>query len=293
MPPWQNCWHGSINLNNGRCRLRPVIFSWHRATRVSDPPNARQEKIMQDNLPTPEALSNEIEQYQVYSRIEMVSIFRSIAEKHSFVTVYFNQGEEFFVTTLLAVNPDFEEMVFDQGADAEMHKKMLASQRLLLVGFVEQIKVQFTVPRAEPTLHEGRPAFRVRMPDSILRLQRRNFYRVPLPQIRPLTCQIPRPDKPGQVVEVRIADLSVGGVAMMILPSDLRLESGMILQNCKIDIPDFGTVTTALEIRHLRADDEDSKNQRAGCQFVGIPGPMMSVLQRYINQVDRERRQLT
>ncbi len=248
---------------------------------------------MEENLPTPEPPSNDIEQYQVYSRMEMMSIFHAIAEKHTFVTVYFNQGEEFVVTTLLAINPEFEELVFDVSADSAMQHKMLASQRLLLIGFVEHIKVQFTVNRAEPTTHEGRPAFRVRMPDSVLRLQRRNFYRVPLPQMRGLTCQIPRPDMPGQLLEVRIADLSVGGIAMMILPSDLRLQSGMVLQNCKIDIPDFGTVTTALEIRHLREDDDNPNNQRAGCQFVGIPGPMMSVLQRYINQVDRERRQLS
>jgi c-di-GMP-binding flagellar brake protein YcgR len=247
---------------------------------------------MDDSLPTPEPASGEIEQYQIYSRMEMFSVFHAIIDHRAFVTVYFNQGEDFVVTSLLAVNPDFEELVFDLGADPQANQRMMASQRLLLVSFVEAIKVQFSVNRAEPTTHNGRPAFRVRLPDSVLRFQRRNYYRVPLPQMRGLTCQIPRPDKPGQMLEVRILDLSVGGVAM-ILPSDLRLEGGMVLQDCKIEIPDFGAVTTALEIRHLRQDDDNPDTQRAGCQFVGIPGPMMSVLQRYINQVDRERRLLT
>lgn len=243
-------------------------------------------------LPTPETPSNDIEQYQIYSRMEMLSIFRAIIEQRSFVTVYFNQGDDFLVTNLVAANPDFEELVCDMGSDTEANQRMLAAQRLLFVSFVESIKVQFSVARAEPTTFQGHAAFRIRMPDSILRFQRRNYYRVPLPTMRNITCQIPRPDAPGQLLEVRILDLSVGGIAMMLLPSDLRLEHGMLLQNCKIEIPEFGTVTAALEIRHLRPEENQADTQRVGCQFVGIPAPMMSLLQRYINQVDRERRQL-
>lgn len=243
-------------------------------------------------IPTPETSTDEIEQYQIYSSMEKLSIFRAVMDQRSFLTVYFNQGNDFLVTNLIAVNPDFEELVCDMGSDESANQRMLAAQHLLFVSFVESIKIQFSVTRAEPTTFQGRPAFRVRMPDSILRLQRRNYYRVPLPTMRNLLCQIPRPDAPGQMLEVRILDLSVGGIAMMLLPADLRLEHGMLLQNCKIEIPEFGTVTAALEIRHLRPEEDNLETQRVGCQFVGIPAPMMSLLQRYINQVDRERRQL-
>lgn len=244
-------------------------------------------------IPTPEPPSSDIEQYQIYSRMEMLSIFRAIIEHRSFVTVYFNQGDDFLVTSLLAVNPDFEELVLDVSTEEAANQQMLNAARLLIVSFVESIKIQFSVSRAELTTFQGHQAFRMRMPDSILRFQRRNYYRVPLPTMRNLVCQIPRPDIPGQILEVRILDLSVGGIAMMVLPSDLRLEHGMLLKNCKIEIPEFGTVTTTLEVRHIRPEEGNIENQRIGCQFVGIPAPMMSVLQRYINQVDRERRQLT
>jgi c-di-GMP-binding flagellar brake protein YcgR len=33
-----------------------------------------------------------------------------------------------------------------------------------------------------------------------------------------------------------------------------------------------------------------SKSQRAGCEFVKLPGPMLTLIQRYIIKVERERK---
>jgi len=67
------------------------------------------------------------------------------------------------------------------------------SQRIAFVAFLNQVKAQFVVPHAEPTTWEGLPAIRVRVPDSVLRLQRREYYRIQPPVARPLLCSLPDP----------------------------------------------------------------------------------------------------
>ena len=245
-------------------------------------------------LPSPESESADYEKYQVYSRIEMLSLLREMMGGRNPMTIYFNQGEDFIVSQVLAVNPEFEELILDFGPDQSANQRLLKSSRLVIVTFLEHIKIQFTAQLAESTNFKGEPAFRIRLPDSMIRLQRRNFYRVETPRVDPLTCYVPLPDHPDGGVTIKIYDLSVGGLGLVTAPSDVWLIKGMTFMNCKLHIPDHGEVITGLEIRHV----EDLKNtttpqQKIGCQFVGLPAQMVTVLQRYIIKMERDRRALS
>ncbi|WP_158529640.1 flagellar brake protein [Parvibium lacunae] len=245
-------------------------------------------------LPAPESESADTEKYQIYSRIEILSLLREMIATRTPVTIYFNQGDDFIVSQVLSVNPDFEEVILDFGPDQDTNQRLLKSNRLLFVTFLDHIKIQFSVTRAESTSFEGGPAFRIRLPDSVIRLQRRNFYRIETPKIDPLVCYVPLPDHPDGGVSIKIHDLSVGGVCMVTAPSDVWLIKGMTFHNCKLQIPDHGEVVTGLEIRHVEdLKDSPTPLQKIGCQFVGLPAPMVTVLQRYIIKTERDRRALT
>ncbi len=59
-----------------------------------------------------------------------------------------------------------------------MNRRITESKLATFVTFLDQIKVQFNALRIEMTSFGGKPALRARLPDSLMRLQRRNFYRV-------------------------------------------------------------------------------------------------------------------
>jgi c-di-GMP-binding flagellar brake protein YcgR len=164
-------------------------------------------------------------------------------------------------------------------------QRLLESRHITFVTFVDQIKVQFHAQRAEATTWDGKPALRIRLPDSLLRLQRRNFYRVPPGRNAQLMCEIPLPQ--GGVARFAVGDISVGGLAMIAGPAHAELQAGTVFHNCKIELPGHGSFLTSLEIRNNCSDAG-----RYGCQFLNLAGPVVSLIQRYINQLERTRRSL-
>ncbi|MGQ0509190.1 MAG: flagellar brake protein [Betaproteobacteria bacterium] len=240
----------------------------------------------------PEANALDHERFQVYSRIEIVALLRAVADARIAVTVYFNQGAEFIVTNVLSVNPEFEELILDLGADARANQRLLQSARMNVVTFLDHIRLQFQVQRAEETVHEQLPALRVRLPEVLTRLQRRNFYRLRASVVKPVCATFVDPSDRARRASLRILDLSCGGVALVSGAGDPELEVGAILEDCRIDLPEVGILTGALEVRSAGRHEEGARaNQlRYGCQFFNLAPALANAVQRYITKTERERR---
>lgn len=236
----------------------------------------------------PEPETPETEQYFTYSRREIVNVVEEMIDSRALVTVYFNQGEEHFVTNVMNFNPEFEELVFDAAPQPSMNQRITESRRNTFVTFLERIKIQFHTQRVETTTFEGRPALRTRLPESLMRLQRRNYFRVAAPVAKPLQCTVPLPG--GGTLQFTVRDLSVGGLAMIAGPASTEFKAGMVFHNCEIDLPGHGEIKVSLEIRNDHGGGPAGLSQRYGCQFLNLAGPVVSLIQRYINQLERAHR---
>jgi len=233
------------------------------------------------------------ERYQVESRFEIVALLRAIAESRTAVTLYFNQGSDFIVSNILDVNPEFEALILDLGADAAANRRLLDATHVTVISFLDNIRLQFHVQRVEETVHEQLPALRIRLPEALVRLQRRNFYRVRTPVVKPIAAAFPYPLQRDKHLVMRIADLSCGGVALVSAETDPALLPGMLLQNCRIDLPEVGVLDSVLEVRNVanHVEGARSKQLRYGCQFVSLPPALASAVQRYITRIERARAQ--
>lgn len=238
----------------------------------------------------PEPETADCEQFFTYARREIIGVMEDIIGRGALVTAYYAGGEECFVTSLLHLNPEFEELVLDHAPAEAQNQRLLESRDITFVTFVDQIKVQFHAQRAEATTWDGKPALRIRLPDALLRLQRRNFYRVPAARNAPLMCEIPLPA--GGAARFVVGDISVGGVAVIAGPAQPGFTAGTVFHNCKIELPGHGSFLTALEIRN-NGTAGDPRGCRYGCQFLNLAGPVVSLIQRYINQLERTRRSLS
>jgi c-di-GMP-binding flagellar brake protein YcgR len=232
-------------------------------------------------------------QYLLRTKNEILYILRGLMASTDHITVYFNEGKDFFLTAIIAL--DEEGLTLDYGAHAETNQLALAADRLFCVTSHEKIRIQFLLRGLREIDYQGRPAFRAALPDSVLRLQRREYYRLTTPIAHPIKCQIPVMKEAGLssiIMEANVVDLSGGGLAMMSPPEDLIFSAGDIFENCRVELPDVGVVITSLEVRNvfeitLRSG---ARVTRAGCQFTNLPGPMLTLIQRYIIKVDRERK---
>jgi c-di-GMP-binding flagellar brake protein YcgR len=238
-----------------------------------------------------ETLPAEYERYRVQSRFTIVSLLREVMDSRAFVTIYFNNGSEFIVTNLLQVNPELEELIFGPCAESAGQKLLSAPAPTTAVTFVDRIRLQFSAPAAETTTFEHAPALRLRFPNSMLRLQRRHFQRIRAPAARPLFLSLPHPERTEERMQLRILDFSCGGVGMLAGDDFPYLETGTHLQDCRIELPEFGIVRAVLEIRSATPTDASGEGDkmRYGCQFVDLSGPTITLIQRYIDQLELSR----
>lgn len=247
---------------------------------------------MSDTQKSPLLSPDDYSQYILHSRSEILFILRSMLQDGSRITVYFNEGRDFLLTTLVAV--DEESLTLDYGSSGEMNRKALEAEKLFCVASHDKVRVQFLLRGVRKVVFEDQPAFHADLPVDLLRLQRREYYRLTTPIARPLRCQIPMENADGTIstVELNVLDISGGGLALMALPEGVVFEPGKEFPNCRVDLPDVGVLIATLRVRSvfdvtLRSG---ATVKRSGCQFIKLPGPMLTLVQRYIIKVERERK---
>ncbi len=247
---------------------------------------SEQKNIFHDNI------TDEYAKYLVSSRQEIAQILRALSQQNAMVTAYFKQGSEFFLTAIVEVDSASGNLIVDYGSEEETNRRALAADKIVFVTNLDRIKIQFNTKVLAKINHQGRPAFRMPLPASLLKLQRREYYRLVTPMRTPLPCIIP--DLAGARYEVTVADISVGGASISGLPPEAPLEKGQLIAQCRILLPEEGTVVSTLEVRSLQQSTLRSGVLvlRAGCYFTDIPAAHRAKIQRYIIRIDRERRAL-
>lgn len=234
-------------------------------------------------------------QYLLHSTVEILAVLRSLVAKRSLVSAYFNHGASFLLTSVLQVEASPAQLILDWGREEATNRQALLASPLILTAAVDKVKIQFVLDQLAETQHVGRPAFLAPLPEAVLRLQRREFFRLATPIARPvkLVTTLKRPDGSALVIEASLVDISAGGIGLMASPTlAALLPRGTVLTDCKMTVPDEGLLVANLCVRN-RFDVTTrggSRYVRVGCEFMALPGTRMSMVQRYITRVERERK---
>ncbi len=239
--------------------------------------------------------SDEYSQFLLHSKSEILAVLRSLIQKGAMITVHFDQGRSFLLTTMLSLTSDNREFILDIGSNEEMNRRALLADKLILTTIIDKVKVQFSLKELSQTQNEGRAAFLGNVPETLLRLQRREYFRLSTPIVNPvkLNAIARRADKSAQNVELPLLDVSGGGVGLMATLDHAQLfERGETLSDCKMMLPEEGLLVVSLCVRNLF--DVTTRNGshyvRMGCEFVNLSGARLNMVQRYITRVERERK---
>jgi flagellar brake protein len=234
--------------------------------------------------------------YLLHSRIDIAAVLRDVVRTRELVSVHFGSSQDTLLTPLLCIEPGAEEVVFDCSGSERVNRALLLASKLLFVASHGEVKIRFTTGPARQGRHDGADAFCVRMPQSMLRLQRREFYRVLAPVARPVRCAVPLVQG-GQTrhIETRLHDISQGGVALIAQPGDLPNEIGAVYERCRIVLPDASNVMVTLQTRNLSMLTllNGRSAVRIGCQFVRPDMPALALIHRYMMRLESEKKART
>lgn len=231
-------------------------------------------------------------QYQITSLLEKAEILTNLSKKPEMITAYFPGSNDFILTSVLEVDPKKQTFILDSSNDEQSNRRVLQSEQLLCVTSQDKVKIQFTVNNMRAEIYKGESAFCCPLPQKMLRLQRREYYRLTAPVASPLKCFLTLED--GSAREIEIVDISTGGVGIVDYGVDMELEPHMVFHQCTIEFPEHGTVTTDIEIRntYLVTLENGQSAKRAGCTFINLSSAMRAIIQRYVHALDRQRHQV-
>jgi flagellar brake protein len=234
--------------------------------------------------------------FRIRSKREILSLLQGIAQERMRAVLYYGEKNDFILTKLLGASE--HGIWMDIGPLAEDNQRILQSNKIIFISSHRQVKIQFIAHRIERASFNHVDAFHLPLPDSLLRIQRRDYFRLTTPVNKPLRCTIPvrqaaSTAQPGIIAskhEVTIMDISVGGIALACEEHDTELQPGKTYEGCKISLPDIGVITVTVKVKNVFEITlrNGLVNKRVGCEFINMGGEAATLLQRYVTQLQSQ-----
>ncbi len=213
-----------------------------------------------------------------------------------------NFGEhESFITTIVGVDPKKKNLFLDVAPKEYLNKKLLLSADVMFRTEFSGIKAIIPGNKITKTTLSGQQVFKLPIPANMIWRERRQFYRVKSPLSHPAQCQFFLDDENETSVQLNVHDISLSGMALVYDDHDLSeaLAPETVFENSKILLPGLGEGHAegyiGFQIRYetpLNPEKPD-KTKKIGCQFTKISPAFESILQRYMQNVERENKKKT
>lgn len=243
-------------------------------------------------------------EYLIRNESEILLMLRRMRDHRVLLNMFIDGGPQRFVSAVLDAGP--RGIVFDAPPDERLKRYATESGTLTAITQLDGVRVQFDVGTAKSVLYDQLPALHTPLTHAILRLQRRNSYRLSVPLHSPVGCVVRHhpqaaedaaadaPPPEPVIAKPRVVDISMEGIALLFREGEIPLSVGVELPDCKISLPDAESTQVRLQVRNLHhtTTAQGGRTVRAGCQMMDVSPRFSQSIQRYIFRIERERRMM-
>ncbi|RJX34164.1 MAG: flagellar brake protein [Oxalobacter sp.] len=237
----------------------------------------------------PQLNVDNLEAYQVVSRREIKLLLRNIQSERQLVKMIYNSDGESIVTSILEVDPVDNTLIIDCAQNEKQNQKIAEQASFSFDTSLQKVRIMFFSNHIERCDYEGQPAFKLALPRRLIRLQRREVYRVRVPRTPVVVPMMT--DKGVEEITAYLQDLSTGGIGMLDESQRLDYTIGRNYENCRITLLDKSVIVATLQVRNSQEISLASGKvmRRFGCQFIDLPNNAKLNLQRLITKIEREQ----
>ncbi|MCX7100005.1 MAG: flagellar brake protein [Methylobacter sp.] len=236
---------------------------------------------------------SEIASFSIQNPKEIIRHLALLLKKKCFIDARFGDSKDSYITTLLAINEADNTLVLDCSPKDEINQRMLTSSKITFDTEYTGIKVSFAGAKLKKILHKGDPAFIMPVPKSLYWMQRREYYRVKSPLSKPSYCQLILEGR--APVNLTLYDISLTGFSMLNVSKELSdlLMPGSSIISSNLLLSGIGESPISFEIcnKYIINPEKLQKIQKIGCKFIRLSRPAEELVQRYMQQVQRDNLQ--
>lgn len=241
-------------------------------------------------LPSEPEARAALDDFRITEPYEILSLLRQMADHRVLVTIASSSGAS-FTTTVWEVDRSKGVVRFAADRHDPALERVLDAEDAVAVGYLDSIKIQFDV---DGLVHvhagQGASALNCSFPHEVFRFQRRSSFRVrPLLNAPPVARMV-HPTAADHVMELRVIDVSVGGIALFLPDDQPELAPGSAINKVVIDLDAETRFSASLRVAHVTSLNPSSRGVRVGCEMERMSGDALRSLQRFIDQTQKQRR---
>ncbi|TDI73729.1 MAG: flagellar brake protein [Betaproteobacteria bacterium] len=240
---------------------------------------------------SPETENNK---FRITSKSEILNILQIVMKRNMLTALHFDHNNDFILTSILAIDTELRQMVVDSGEIEKFSRVALHANKVTLVTSQDQSKIQFTCTAIKKIKFEKRNAFSIDLPESLLRIKKRQYYHITKSTPKLLKCIIPIPNEQNSditgITGITVHDISCGGITLTERDSLVNLKCGTTYKNCRITLPGIGVLNIAIRVKNTyKVTLENGLNCKyAGCEFINLPQEMLEMIRQYISRLKQE-----
>jgi c-di-GMP-binding flagellar brake protein YcgR len=233
------------------------------------------------------------EPFVVHNTKEILHILNDLSAQKTALKVSFNQGRNDYLTHIIDIDTDNAFVYLDMGIDDAFNKRLLASPEILILKD-SGVRIKWkSNQHTMITLLDGN-ALKIELPPELIRLQRREVFRLAPPITKPVPCEIPIPNafNPNlkDILQFNLVDVSLGGVGLIVQKGlHPSLVVGASFEDCKINFPETGQTNLKLEVKNILTlpAEKGIAKYRVGLEFVNPSRGNESIIHKYTFNLER------
>lgn len=230
--------------------------------------------------------------FAIHGLDQIVKHLALLQKSKCLLSVICKENNTTFLTTIIEIDKKNKSLILDYGPKEYLNRPIINGQKTNFVSEYTGIKVAFHGSSFKKIEHDGQPAFLMPIPDSILWLQRREFYRVRSPISKVSYCQLALAEQ--EPVNLQLFDISISGFSMLVEQPEIRdfLLPNTVIEDGKLILEGIGEGNIGFEVRskYLMNPEKVNKIEKIGCMFTHITPIFQSMIQQYMQQIERENK---
>lgn len=222
---------------------------------------------------------------------EVRRLLQALVDQRVLVSAQIEGSGHAFPTTVLELGDGADWLLLDAGPNEAVNRIAGRSGQLWCSAQLERVGVRFHLARCEAVSHDGHPAFQAAFPATFQHLQRRQLYRLEAPLTDSPVCVLPGNEEGDTPLELRVLDISGGGLALALPMDQSRVVPNATYPGCELRLPGVAPIEVELNVRNMFTQTMANGTEvlRAGMRFGKLPRAAENKIQRYIFSVERKR----
>jgi flagellar brake protein len=230
----------------------------------------------------------------------------SLFKAKCILTANFGEHNQSFLTAILEIDSKNNKILIDCAPNEALNNQILSSSKTIFRTQLDGIKVSFSGKGLKKGQKGVAKYFEMPIPDAMFWMQRRQFYRVKIPLSHSGSyCEITIHHNAGEnpmqptteTIPFKIIDLSITGFALLNPNPDCAhlFHDDKTFTDCKLHLNDGQTDSIAFVIKsvcNIRVNTLLNE-QRIGCRFTELTPVFESSIQRYMQFIERQQKNIS